>query len=74
VVEVKNQGDKADYEANKKLYQGKISDLTNEIFAKEIGFNDFREVNKNFDYRIIFNASLQQEQVKLFEELEKIAK
>ncbi len=74
VVEVKSGSEKTDYEANKKTYGGTIKTLTNEVFAKEIGFKDFQAVNKNFDYRLIFNASLQQEQIKLFEELEKSLK
>ncbi len=43
----------------------------NEILAKEIGFNEFQSVNKNFEYHIIFDASLQREQLKLLEELKK---
>ncbi|MDO8492194.1 MAG: hypothetical protein Q7S34_00945, partial [bacterium] len=69
--EAKGSDEKADYEANKKLYKGKLENVTNEILAKEIGFNDFQSVNKNFEYRIIFDASLQREQVRLFEELKK---
>jgi type III restriction enzyme len=69
VIEAKGGDEQADYEANKKLYKGKMENLTNEILAKEIGFNDFQSMNKNFEYRIIFNASLQREQVLLFEEL-----
>lgn len=71
VIETKGGDEQADYEANKQSYKGKLADLTNEILAKEIGFNDFQSVNKNFEYRIIFNASLQREQVRLFEELKK---
>ncbi len=71
VIETKGSDEQADYEANKKLYKGKLENITNEILAKEIGFNDFQSVNKSFEYRIIFNASLQREQVKLFEELKK---
>ena len=71
VIEAKSGGEQADYEANKRTYKGKLEDLTNEILAKEIGFNDFQSVNKNFEYRIIFDASLQREQVRLFEELKK---
>jgi len=48
--------------------------LTNEVFAKEVGFVDFQAANKNFEYRIIFNASLQQEQVRIFEEMSKLYK
>ncbi len=72
VVEVKNSGEKADYEANKGSYKGKLENLTNEILAKELGFIEFQTVNKNFEYRIIFNASLQQEQVRLLEEIHKL--
>lgn len=72
VVEVKSNSEKMDYEANKRSYGGRRDDLTNEVFAKEIGFRDFREANKNFEYRLVFNALLQQEQVKLFEEMQKL--
>lgn len=71
VIEAKGGEEQADYEANKRSYKGKLENLTNEVLAKEIGFNDFQSVNKNFEYRIIFNASLQREQVRLFEELKK---
>lgn len=71
VIETKDGSEQADYEANKRLYKGKLEDLTNEVLAKEIGFNEFQSVNKNFEYRIIFNASLQREQVKIFEEIKK---
>jgi hypothetical protein len=40
---------------------GLLSDIIYQVWNK----------NKNFEYRIIFNASLQREQVRLFEELEK---
>lgn len=71
VIETKGGEEEADYEANKKSYNGKLENLTNDILAKEIGFNDFQSINKNFEYRIIFNASLQRERVRLFEELKK---
>lgn len=71
VIEAKGGSEQADYKANKKSYDGKLENLTNEILAKEIGFNDFQSVNKNFEYHIIFNASLQREQVRLLEELKK---
>jgi hypothetical protein len=71
VVEAKGSDEKTDYETNKKSYKGKIEHLTNEILAKEIGFNEFQSVNKNFEYHIIFDASLQREQLKLLEELKR---
>ncbi len=71
VIEAKGGDEEADYVSSKKKYNGKLETLTNEVLAKEIGFNEFKSVNKNFEYHIIFNASLQREQVRLFEELKK---
>ena len=71
VIEAKGGNEEADYVASKKSYNGKLETLTNEVLAKEIGFNDFKSINKNFEYHIIFNASLQREQVRLYEELKK---
>ncbi len=71
VIEAKGSDEKSEYETNKKAYKGKIENLTNEILAKEIGFNEFQSVNKNFEYHIIFDASLQREQLRLLEELKK---
>jgi type III restriction enzyme len=71
VIEAKGGNEEADYVASKKKYNGKLETLTNEVLAKEIGFNEFKIVNKNFEYHIIFNASLQREQVRLYEELKK---
>lgn len=65
VIEAKGSNEKSEYEANKKSYKGKMESLTNEILAKEIGFNEFQSVNKNFEYHIIFDASLQREQLRL---------
>ncbi len=69
VVEVKSVAERTEYEANKKLYDGKREKLTNEVFAKEIGFRMFQEINKDFEYRIVFDASLQREQEKLLEDV-----
>ena len=69
VVEAKGSDEKSEYETNKKSYKGEIENLTNEILAKEIGFNEFQSVNKNFEYHIIFDASLQREQLRLLEEI-----
>jgi len=69
VVEAKGSDEKSEYETNKKSYKGKIENLTNEILAKEIGFYEFQSVNKNFEYHIIFDASLQREQLRLLEEI-----
>jgi len=72
VVEVKANREKEGYEKNKQEYEGKTEGLFNEVFAKEIGFKEFQQVNKNFEYRIIFDASLQKRQQELLEEIKKI--
>jgi hypothetical protein len=72
VVEVKSNKEKLTYERNKNEYNGKKENLFDEVFAKELGFNEFQEVNKNFEYRIIFDSGLQEQQVKLYEEIAKL--
>jgi hypothetical protein len=72
VVEVKSNKEKTTYEENKKKYKDKIKDLFDEVFAKEIGFREFQQANKNFEYRIIFDASLQKRQQELLESIRKI--
>ena len=69
VVEVKSNREKEGYEKNKQEYKGKVENLFNEVFAKEIGFKEFQQANKNFEYRIIFNASLQKRQQELYERI-----
>ncbi len=71
VIEVKTNQEKSNYEQNKRTYTGKIEDIFNEVFAKEVGFRDFQEVNKNFEYHIIFDAGLQQQQKELYQEIQK---
>lgn len=74
VVEVKSNKEKETYEKNKEKYAGKVEDLFDEVFAKEIGFKEFQQANKNFEYCIIFDASLQKRQQELFETIEKLDK
>jgi len=69
VVEVKSNREKEGYEKNKQEYKGKVANLFNEVFAKEIGFKEFQQANKNFEYRIIFDASLQKRQQELYEKI-----
>jgi len=66
VIEVKGDDKKIDYSRNKDDYEGGDKRITNEVFAKELGFKDFQKQNPNFDYHIIFNARLQQKQEELF--------
>jgi len=67
VIEVKANRDKETYERNKQEYKGDIKDIFDEVFAKELGFNEFQQANKDFEYKIIFDASLQQRQQELIE-------
>ncbi len=69
VIEVKTTQEKMAYEKNKSLYGGKADDLFSEVFAKEIGFDEFKKVNQNFDYHIIFDAGLQREQEQLYHDV-----
>ena len=69
IIEVKSNAERMDYEANAKNYTGKVEELTNEVFAKQVGFEEFQKANKNFEYRIIFNAGIQAEQARLLEEV-----
>jgi len=73
VVEVKSSREKPSYKENKARYKGKEGELFSEVLAKEIGFNEFKKANKNFEYRIIFDASLQNRQRELAEEIGKYA-
>lgn len=72
VVEVKTNQERLNYEQNKKTYKGKRNELFNEVFAKEMGFRKFQEVNKNFEYHIIFDAGLQQQQKELYQAVQGI--
>lgn len=67
VVEVKSGSEKTEYEANKKRYDGTTTSLFNDVYAKELGFLDFQKINKDFEYRVIFDAHLQERQRELFE-------
>jgi superfamily II DNA or RNA helicase len=69
VIEVKGDNERTDYQANKKSYTGKTEGIFNEVFAKEVGFNDFQKLNDNFTYQIVFNAGLQQKQKELLEKI-----
>lgn len=72
VVEVKSNREKESYEKNKQEYKGKIENLFSEVFAKEIGFKEFQQANKNFEYRLIFDASLQTRQQELLKSIKGI--
>ena len=72
VIEVKTSQERFGYEHDKKKYSGGSDGIVSEVFAKEVGFREFKKINSNFDYHIIFDASLQDQQRKLFEDIEKL--
>lgn len=69
VIEVKTNQEKTNYDQNKITYNGQRDEIFNEVFAKEVGFRDFQEVNKNFEYHLIFDAGLQEQQRMLYQEI-----
>jgi hypothetical protein len=69
IVETKGSDKKFEYLDAKSTFDASGGDIDNVVLAKEIGFQSFQEQNKNFDYKIIFDDELQQEQVRLFQEL-----
>jgi len=72
VVEVKGSDERLTYETNKNKFTGKVEDLFDEVFAKELGFDEFRRINKEFEYHIIFNSTLQKHQQELYEKIKSI--
>ncbi len=72
VIEVKAGRAKENYQANKNKHKGKASELFDEVFAKEVGFNQFKEINKNFEYKIIFDAALRKRQKELLDKIKSL--
>ncbi len=72
VVEVKMGHEKTEYDANKQRYDGTNQSVFNEVFAKELGFQEFQKVNKSFDYKVVFDAHLQERQRELFDFVNKL--
>ncbi len=73
VIEVKSSQERYNYEQNKQRYSGDKDQITSEVFAKEVGFQEFKRANSNFDYHIIFDASLQEQQRHLFEQIQSLS-
>jgi len=65
VIEVKGDQERTTYQQNKEMFEKGEKKIFDEVYAKELGFKDFQQENKNFDYHIIFNAKLQQRQKEL---------
>ena len=60
VIEVKSGAEKETYNLQKRQYEKKqihYNEITSEPLMKEIGFNKFKDINKNFFYKIIFNST-----------------
>ncbi len=72
VLEVKWWDKKEDYKKAKEYYQKGDKKISNDVFAKELGFMDFKKLNKNFEYRITFEAKLPSEKDKLVKEIKSI--
>ncbi len=66
VIEVKAGDEQTEYERNKREY-GRDQSLFNTVFAKEVGFEDFRKHNKEFEYRVVFSTSLREWQKQLMD-------
>jgi hypothetical protein len=61
VIEVKGGDKQADYQFAKKNHNAGDAPA-NEILAKELGFQKFRALNRDFEYKIVFNAKLSSRQ------------
>lgn len=72
VLEVKSGAEELTYKAEKKrLEDGELSKdkITSNPLMKEVGFSDFKELNSDFDYHIIFNGTVLSNQQKVLEKL-----
>jgi len=69
VIEVKGDQERTTYQQNKEMFEKGEKIIFDEVYAKELGFKDFQQENKNFDYHIIFNAKLQQMQKELLNKI-----
>jgi len=61
VLEVKGGDEELTYNSEKKrLKKGEITKdgITSDPLMKEVGFDEFRELNTNFDYHIVFNGTI----------------
>ena len=75
VLEVKSEREKLTYNKEKEeLEVGKIitTKITSEPLMKEIGFKDFQKLNKNYEYKIIFNGKVESNKRSILEEINKL--
>ncbi len=72
VLEVKSSAEELTYKKEKKrLEGGELSkdEITSNPLMKEMGFSEFKELNSNFDYHIIFNGTVLSHQQKVLDKL-----
>ncbi len=62
VLEIKGWDKKSDYQSAKNNYKD-WDKISNEVFAKEIWFVEFNKINKEFEYKIIFDWALKSEKI-----------
>lgn len=71
VIEVKSGAEQTTYEKNKASYAVN-KEVFSEVFAKELGFDDFQRLNKEFDYRIVFSTTMREWQKQLMDAMKLI--
>lgn len=72
VIEVKGSDKREDYKKAQEYYEKWDKKISNDVFAKELWFRAFKEINKDFEYRITFEAKIPSEKEKLVKEIESI--
>lgn len=75
VLEVKGADEELTYRAEKeRLSKGELSkhQITSNPLMKEVGFNEFNDLNSDFEYRIIFNGTVLSHQQKVVEAIQSL--
>lgn len=73
VLEVKGADEELTYKSEKEKYNNgtlKKDDITSDPLMKEIGFQEFQELNKNFEYHITFKGRILPEQQSIIQKVE----
>jgi hypothetical protein len=73
VLEVKGGDEELTYKSEKEKYNNgtlKKDDITSDPLMKEIGFQEFQELNKNFEYHITFKGRMLPEQQLIVQKVE----
>ncbi|MBU1557721.1 hypothetical protein KKC45_02060 [Patescibacteria group bacterium] len=75
VIEVKGGDKELTYKREKELLDNKKlskDKITSNPLMKEVGFTEFKKLNSNFDYHIIFNGTILQNQEKVIEKIKSL--